>query len=416
LVVLAREMRHAPVAAFSVWYRVGSRNEVPGITGISHWVEHMMYKGSARFGKGAHDRLVSERGGQHNGFTTEDFTAYYEVLPAEHLELAVELEADRMGHATFEPREVDSERTVIISEREGSENRPTFWLNEATDAACWTVHPYRQGVIGAKCDLREITRDELWHHYRAYYSPDNAVVVATGDFSTDRLFSLVETHFGPLARGPARRALRAVEPPQTGQRRVEVCRPGPASYLMWVFHIPAAAHPDMPALMCLSAIMGGGQSPLPWRSLPMGRSSRLSRELVRGGLATRVGSHAHLRADPSVLEIHATARQGVTTHQIESVVAASLDRLRREAVSEAELASGISQVQAQIAYTRAGVLGQAEWYGAFSMLDSLEAGEALQARLGQVTAADVQRVASTYLQADRSTLGWFLPKEAGNDA
>lgn len=411
LMVLAQEMRHAPVVAFSIWYRVGARNEVPGITGISHWVEHMMFKGSERYGKGELDRQISARGGQYNGFTTEDFTAYYEVLPAEHLELAVDIEADRMARASFDPQEVDSERTVIISEREGAENQPTFWLSEAAEAACWTVHPYRQGVIGAKCDLEEITREDLWAHYRAYYSPDNAVVVATGDFEAARLFDLVETAFAPIPQGPPRRPLRSVEPLQAGQRRVEVRRPGPASYLLALQHIPAAGHPDIPALLCLSAVLGGGQSPLPWRSQPMGRSSRLYRELVKGELAVRAGSVLSLRADPSVLEIHATARPGAEPARIEDAVRANLDRLAAEEVSASELHAAKRQVLAQIAYSRAGMLGQVEWHGMFAMVGSPEAGQALARQLETVDATEVRRAALTYLSRDNSTVGWFVPDD-----
>ena len=454
LVVLAQEMHHAPVVAFSVWYRVGGRHEVPGITGISHWVEHMMFKGSAKYGQGALDREISARGGQYNGFTTEDFTAYYEVLPAEHLELAVDIEADRMGSALFDPADVESERTVIISEREGAENHPGFWLAEAADAACWTQHPYRQGVIGAKCDLQEITHEDLLRHYQAYYSPDNAVVVATGAFDHRHLFGLVEQHFGALPRGTGRRPLHAVEPPQTGPRRVEVRRPGPAHYFTSLYHIPPANHPDTPTLLCLAAVLGGGHSPVPWRSKPMGRSSRLYRALVKSGVAVRAGALLSLRADPGVLQIHATAAppasiqapsrprpnrppQGPPAEApagsaadpsaIEELIRTELDRLSRDGPLPAELASAKRQLEAQIAYSRAGMLGQAEWTGAFAMLEGEEIGRTLGERIASITPDDVAGAAQRYLGAHRATVAWFIPsatpaagtdegEEAGTDA
>jgi len=187
LVVLLREVHAAPVATFWAWYRVGSRNEVPGITGISHWVEHMLFKGTPTLGKGEFSRLVNRHGGSWNGFTWKDFTAYFETLPAEHIGLGIQIESDRMTHSLFDPEEVESERTVIISEREGAENNPEYALYEEVEAAAYRVHTYRHAVIGYKSDLLAMTRDDLIRHYRTYYTPNNAVVVAVGDFDSQAL-------------------------------------------------------------------------------------------------------------------------------------------------------------------------------------------------------------------------------------
>src|SRR5688572_13424465 len=172
--VLIKEMRHAPVATFWVWYRVGSRNEVPGITGVSHWVEHMQFKGTPTFPEAVLDKLISREGGQWNAMTYIDWTAYYEVMPSSHIALGIDLEADRMMNSEFAPEEVDSERTVILSERSGSENSPSWLLYEELIASAFRVHPYHHMVIGDRVDLLNMSRDDLYNHYRRYYVPNNA--------------------------------------------------------------------------------------------------------------------------------------------------------------------------------------------------------------------------------------------------
>lgn len=375
-----------------------------------------MFKGTPRFGKGALDRLVSSRGGEWNAFTTEDFTAYYEVLPSEYLALAVEIEADRMAGSTFDLREVEAERSVIISEREGAENHPVFWLTEAVEAAAWTVHPYRQGVIGAKCDLCAMTRDDLYAHYRSYYSPDNAAVVAAGDFSAEDLFALVERHFGIIPRGRPRRPVRSVEPPQTGQRRLVVRRPGPAQYLLAAYHIPEAGNADIPALLVLTAAMSGAASPVQWRGRRMGKSSRLYRGLVSSGLAVRVDAQAGLRADPGLLEVLATAAPGIDVARVEDALETEILSLRSGGLTAAELETAKRQLEAQIAYTRGGALGHAEWLGFFGALGDPGLARRLGAAVAAVSAEEVRGVARTYLHADNATVGIFRPAGCTGEA
>src|SRR5436309_344272 len=180
LKVLIQESHAAPVATCWIWYRVGSRNEQPGTTGISHWVEHMLFKGTEKLPKGEVFRIAARLGGHNNAFTSEDFTVYYETLPAAQWEVALEIEADRMVNARFDADEVASERSVILSEREGLENSPSFLLAEEMSALTFRVHPYRWSVIGERCDLEVMTRDELYEHYRAHYAPDNAILVLVG--------------------------------------------------------------------------------------------------------------------------------------------------------------------------------------------------------------------------------------------
>ena len=225
LTVITKEMHSAPVVSFWVWYRVGARNEHVGITGISHWVEHMMFKGTPTMGKGQMDIMVAENGGTFNAFTSNDWTAYFETLPADRLDLGIRIESDRMVNSLFDPGEVASERTVIISEREGTENEPDRMLGEEISAAAFKVHPYGHSIIGWKSDLRTMTRDDLYNHYKTYYAPNNATVVVVGDFETADVLAKVEAAFGGYAASEDIPMVRAIEPDQKGERRVRVEHP-----------------------------------------------------------------------------------------------------------------------------------------------------------------------------------------------
>ena len=205
MTILIKEMHHAPVASFWVWYRVGSGDEVPGITGISHWVEHMLFKGTAQFPAGEIDRQISRCGGELNGLTWLDFTAYVEDLPSHEVDLAYRIEADRMAGSLFDPDEVAAERTVIISERQGAENEPRFLLDEEVKAAAFRLHPYRHDTIGDLCDLQRIGRDDLWRHYSTYYVPNNAVAVLVGDVDAPQALRRLSELFAGAAPGPPKR-------------------------------------------------------------------------------------------------------------------------------------------------------------------------------------------------------------------
>jgi zinc protease len=241
--VLVKEIHAAPVVTLWAWYRVGSRNELPGITGVSHWVEHMLFKGTDGFGKGEIMRQVSRLGGYLNGFTSEDQTVYLETLPRDYLELAVRIESDRMVNARFSADDVTAERTVILSERAMAENDPGFLLYEEVQAAAFRVHSYRWHVLGWRCDLEAMTRDDLFDYYRTYYRPNNCVIVAAGDFTSAEALDLVRRHFGDIAAGAEPPAQRAVEPPQLGERRVTLHRPGAAARVQVVYHVPEIGHP-----------------------------------------------------------------------------------------------------------------------------------------------------------------------------
>ncbi|HXF83556.1 MAG TPA: pitrilysin family protein [bacterium] len=414
LQVVLLESSAAPVATFWVWYRVGSRNEAPGTSGLSHWVEHLLFKGTPRHPKGMLTRYIDRLGGRWNAFTWKDYTAYHEVLPAEHLAVAIELEADRMANTVFDPEEVESERTVIIAEREGSENFPAYLLREEVDAVAHKVHPYRIPVIGWKDDLRAITRDDLLRHYRTYYHPNNAVAVAVGAFDADQALEQIRRAFGDLPPGAPPPPVRAREPEQEGERRVVLQRPGGAtSYLHLAYHVPQAAHPDLAALLVIDGLLSGFKSVVPFDQGGGGRSSRLYRALVETGLASEVTTSLIPAVDPTLLRIVATVRAGVDVRAVEERTLAELERLAREPVGEAELAKVKRQARAQFVFARDGVYRTALALGAFACVDGVEAFPSLLDRIGRVTADDVAAAAARYLRDRRRTAGWYLPEAGG---
>ncbi|HEX9246716.1 MAG TPA: pitrilysin family protein [bacterium] len=414
LVVLLREVHAAPVATFWAWYRVGSRNEVPGITGISHWVEHMLFKGTPTLGKGEFSRLVNRHGGSWNGFTWKDFTAYFETLPAEHIGLGIQIESDRMCHSLFDPEEVESERTVIISEREGAENNPEYALYEEVEAAAYRVHTYRHAVIGYKSDLLAMTRDDLIRHYRTYYNPNNAVVVAVGDFDSQALLARVREAFEAIPPGPKPPPVRSVEPPQEGERRVMVRRPGGAvPQLQMAFHAPAATDPDFFPCLVLDGVLSGFKGPGVFGGEAMGvRSSRLYRALVERQLTVDAGSSFRPTLDPTLFEIGASLRPGVPPERVEAAVLAELQRLCEEPVGAEELDKVHKQARAQWVYAADGVSGQAVLLGSSEIVTDSEYLARFLDRMTAVTPEAMQRVAAKVFAEVNRTVGWYIPEPA----
>jgi zinc protease len=411
LIILTRETHTAPVATFWVWYRVGARNETPGVTGVSHWSEHMLFKGTPKVGAGEIFRLINKHGGTLNGFTSLDYTAYFETLPADRLGLAIEIEADRMVNARFDPAEVASERTVIISEKQGGENYPTTHLRETVFASAFRIHPYRQGVIGYLSDLQAITRDDLYQHYRTYYAPNNATVVAVGDFDSDAMIDQIAAAFGPLPRGGIIPPVRPVEPPQEGERRVIVRRPGPLPHFLAVYHTPAADSPDVFPLMVLDAVLSGAGGMGMGGGASLGRSSRLYRALVETELTSSASSSFGLMRDPYLFSLSAALRPNVALADVEHAAFEQVERLRDEPPGEEELARAQKGLRAQLAYASEGVSSIAYWLGSLASIHTHTLYDEISDRLAAVTAVDVRRVAHQYLAPDNRTVGHFVPQE-----
>ncbi len=407
LMVLLKPVRTAPVATLWVWYRVGSRNEKTGGTGVSHWVEHMMFKGTPSVGKGMLDRLIARNGGQSNAFTSHDYTAYFELLPSDKIDLALKIESDRMVNALFDPAEVDSERTVIISEREGSENYPQFWLYEQVHATTFLAHPYRHHTIGWKTDLQSITRDQLYGHYKTYYAPNNAIVVAAGDFDPDEMLKKIRAAFGAIPRGAAIPRVQIVEPPQEGERRVVVRRPGPTRYFHAAFHAPNATDADFFPVFVLTGVLSGSIS-FSGHASP-GRSARLYRAIVEKELGTEADCGFGETLDPGTLDVSVTVHPGVPIEKVERAVFAELERIASKPITDAELDKVLKQAKTQFVYATDGVMNFGHILGQLEVVASYKMYAAFLDNLLSVTKADVQRVAQKYLAETNRTVGWFIP-------
>jgi zinc protease len=412
LLVLSKEVHSAPVATCWIWYRVGSRNERSGLTGISHWVEHMLFKGTPTMPKGSLDRLVARNGGTFNGFTWIDYTAYFETLPADRIELGLKMESDRMVNSLFEPDEVESERTVIISELEGYANYPETWLDEAVKAAAFTVHPYHNPIIGYINDLRAMMREQLYQHYQTYYMPNNAVLVLVGDFQTDGMQTLVDRYFGDLPMGPDLPRFYSSEPEPQGERRVTIRRPGPAEYVQIAFLVPDCRNADFAPLVVLDAVLSGA-GPLTFQGggAQTNRSARIYKALVETELASSAGSSYRPTRDPFLFEFWATVRSEQSIDVIERALLHEVEKIQQDGISEEELARVRKQVRAQVAYGSESVTNQALLLGMWEMLDTYTRVDTLLDELAAVRAEDVQRVAQTYLTERRRTVGHFIPTE-----
>ena len=410
LQILLKESHLAPVASFWIYYRVGSRNEAPGVTGISHWVEHMLFKGTERYPQGAFDKAVARAGGAFNGMTWQDWTTYFETFPAERIELALDVESDRMANAIFDEEETESERTVIISEREGSENSYRWLLNTEMQAAAFQTHPYRHPVIGWKEDLLTMGRDDLYEHYRTFYTPSNAVAVAVGDFDSAWMVERIEQYFGGVEAGPALPEMRLHEPEQRAERRIVLRGTDMTSYFGLAFHAPDARHPDFFALTVMDSILSGAKGMGLFGGGSSNRSNRLYRALVDKELAVGVSSAFMPTIDPYVFGFSATLAQDVTHQEIEEAIWAEIERMQEEPVAEEELEKAIKQTKAQFAYSSESVTNQAYWLGFSEMIADSEWFDGWLENLEAVTAEDIQRVAQSWFGRNMQTVGWYMPE------
>lgn len=410
LQILLKESHLAPVASFWIYYRVGSRNEAPGVTGISHWVEHMLFKGTERYPQGAFDKAVARAGGAFNGMTWQDWTTYFETFPAERIELALDVESDRMANAIFDEEETESERTVIISEREGSENSYRWLLNTEMQAAAFQTHPYRHPVIGWKEDLLTMGRDDLYEHYRTFYTPSNAVAVAVGDFDSAWMVERIEQYFGGVKAGPALPAMRLHEPEQRAERRIVLRGTDMTSYFGLAFHAPDARHADFFALTVMDSILSGAKGMGLFGGGSSNRSNRLYRALVDKELAVGVSSAFMPTIDPYVFGFSATLAQDITHQEIEEAIWAEIERMQEEPVAAEELEKAIKQTKAQFAYSSESVTNQAYWLGFSEMIADSEWFDGWLANLEAVTAEDIQRVAQSWFGRNKQTVGWYMPE------
>lgn len=415
LTIHLKEIHTAPIISHWVWYRVGSRDEVPGITGISHWVEHMQFKGTPTFPSTILDKAISREGGMWNAFTHLDWTTYFETLPADKIDLGLTLEADRMFNSLFDPAEVEAERTVILSEREGNENDPLFRLGEAMQNAAFRVHPYGHEVIGNPEDLRQMTRDDLYQHYQSYYHPGNALVAVAGDFNTSEMLARLSALYdaAPLGDPPVHPA--QPEPNSSIEQRVEVTGPGETTYIQVAYHAPAANTPDFFAFSVLDSLLSGPTSLNMFGGGGISnKTSRLYRALVEQEQAVSVYGGLQATVDPFLYDVHMTVRPDRTVEDVLTAFEDEIKRLQDQLVTEAEIARAIKQARALFAYGSENITNQAFWLGYAEMFANYGWFTGYVEHLEKITPEDVQRVAQTYLHPSNRVIGTYIP--TGNGA
>ena len=414
LKVVVQEIRTAPLVSIWSWYRVGSADEMTGRTGASHWVEHMNFKGTARIPREAMKGIVERAGGMWNGYTWVDQTTYLETASAGALDQLLFLESERMAHSLFDPRECESERTVIISELQGGENDPEQLLDVEVVATALRVHPYRHPTIGWLQDLESMTRDDLYAHYRRFYHPANATLVVVGDVDAADVVRRVEERFGALEPGPANPRRRPAEPPQLGERRVLVERQGTTAYLKLAYPAPALRDRDFFPTLVLDAVLTGAKGLNLWsafRGSPPQRRSRLYVSVVERGLASSVSGAVLPTADPFLYSVSLTASAGVPLEVVEEAAVAELERVRLEGVSRAEVDRAKRQLRARLVFDADSVTNVAHQLGYFEALDAGELYPRLNACVDAVTADQVSDAAYRRLHRNVRTTGWFRPIE-----
>jgi zinc protease len=412
--VLVQPVHTAPLVSVWAWYHVGSKDERPGLTGVSHWVEHMNFKGSTRIPRDEMKTFVEKFGGTWNGYTWIDQTAYFETASRDSLDRMVFLESERMSSCLYDPQECESERTVIISELQGSENDPEQLLDVELTAAAFRAHPYRHPTIGWLNDLQTMTREDLFAHYRTYYTPSNAHLVIVGHVDPDEAFRSAEREFGSIPAAPVPRRLAIVEPPQYGERRVLVERPGTTVYFKAAWPCPSIKDRDFYAMVIADAVLTGAKGLNLWSSFrlaPPQRKARLYRALVETGLASNVSGGILPTEDPFLYTISATVAEGVDVARVEERLLAEIERLRRQGLEKGELERARQQLRARLVFENDSVTNIAHQLGYYSTIASLDVFFSLESCLRTVTEADVAEAAARRLASSQRTIGVFRPQQ-----
>jgi zinc protease len=414
LKVLIQEEHTAPLASVWCWYRVGSKDEGPGLTGVSHWVEHMNFKGTTNIPRDQVKGIIEQFGGSWNGYTWIDQTTYLETATRDALDRMLFIESERMANCLYHPEDCESERTVIISELQGGENDPDQLLDQEVTATAFKAHTYQHPTIGWLSDLQTMTRDDLYGYYRRYYVPNNATVVIVGDVDTDAALRRVEHYFGAIPPGGAIARTKTVEPEQTGERRVTIRKEGTTGYFKAAYHAPAVTDARFFPVLILDAVLTGAKGLNLWSSFrvpPPQRSTRLYRALVERRLASAVSGSLLPTAQPFLYTVSVTAMAGVSLGAVEEVTLAELDRAARDGITHAELTKAKAQLKARLVFDNDSVTNIAHQLGYFETVAAVELFTTMAARIAAVTVEEVADAARAVLQPSNRTVGWFAPSE-----
>jgi zinc protease len=412
LKVVVQEVHSAPLVSVWCWYRVGSGDEGPGLTGVSHWVEHMNFKGTVNIPREQMKGIVERFGGMWNGYTWIDQTTYLETAGRAALDQMLFIEAERMAYALYEPAECESERTVIISELQGGENDPDQLLDTEVTATAFRAHPYGHPTIGWLEDLRSMTRDDLYGYYRRFYIPNNATLVVVGDVDASEVMRGAEKHFASIPEGGLPARIHVIEPEQLGERRVAIEREGTTGYVKVVFHAPAATDADFFPMLVLDAILTGAKGVNLWssfRGVPPQRKARLYTALVERGLASTVSGAILPTAQPYLYTLSFTAIDGVPLAAIEGAAFDEIERVRNGGVTPLEIDRARHQLRARLVFDNDGVTNIAHQLGYFETTTGSGFLSSIQQRIDAVTAEQIWDVARRRLTSANRTVGWFRP-------
>ncbi len=400
LKVILLENHKAPLVTFQVWYRVGSRNEDWGKTGLSHMLEHMMFKGTEKTGPEQFSKIIQENGGNDNAFTSRDFTAYFENLSSDRAGVAIGLESDRMENLRLKKEDFRTERMVVMEERRmRTEDNPSAFLQEQLDAAAFQLQPYHWPVIGWMEDIERFGIDDVRAYYRKYYNPSNAFIVVVGDFRKEEMLQAIDKAFGSLPKGVPPEQKRDTDPPQAGERRILVKREAQLPSIVMGYHAPNLAQPDSYALEVLATVLSGGKSSRLYRSL-----------VVEKQLAFGVDAdNPLLSKDPELFYISADLLPGRKVADVEKALDAEIEMIQKEPVTEKELEKAKNQLEASFIYAQDSLFYQAMLLAQHEIAAGWRTIDDYLPSIAKVTAGDVMRVADRYLGKDNRTVGILIP-------
>ncbi len=400
LKILLKQNSEAPLVSFQVWYRAGSRNERNGYTGLAHYLEHMMFKGTKQFRKGEIAQSIELKGGLFNAFTSDDYTAYYENFAPEYLELAMKIESDRMRNAKLNQDELKLERSVVISELEGRDNSPSSIVYRSLKAAAYDVHPYHNPIIGWIDDLHNIDSKIMREFYETFYHPNNALVVLVGNFEKTTALSLIDRYFSPHKASTLAKPPVAKEPEQIAYKEVDIHEEGFVKLLAMAFHVPEFAHADTAALQLFGDIGFGGTS------------SRLYKKLVDTGLALSVSGYSESNLDPTVFRIMVNLSPDADIAKVQTIIEAELEAMKTNITAE-ELSRAKSRIEASSIYERDGAYEEGLQIAYFEMVanDWTKYVDWVDI-INKVKLEDLSRIASKYFIRTNETVARYLPTKA----
>ena len=404
--VFVLEDNSIPNVAMYFLYKVGSRNEYPGITGISHFFEHMMFNGAKKYGPKEFDRVMEANGGSNNAYTSQNVTVYQDWFPNQTMEVMFDLESDRIANLSFDSTMIESERGVVLSERStGLENDPMEELWNQVQGTAFYAHPYRWPIIGYESDIENWTKQDLENYFHTYYAPNNCVVVVVGDVKFNWVKSLAEKYLAPIPSGPRPRKIHTIEPEQKGEKEVFVKRDIPSPYILMAYHIPQSGSEEYYAVDLLESILSSG------------KTSRLYKSIVdEKQLAIDIGTDYELAFDPTIMLVYAIANQNVKAKNLEKAILDEIDKVVNEEVTEDELQKVKNQKLMSFYHRMETINGKANTIGNYELFfGDYKKLFSAPSDYAKVTRDEIQQVAKKYFTEENRTVGIMQSIELGEE-